>query len=145
MHRMRSVTEFAHAESPTVVCKSSETKLRTNRHIARRAFPRQIRVCWYVNRRVKQDPASNDPNAGRSCSPTCCSHCTTPPPSTRSRICNGPSKSSGSYLIMQHNWEERNIFLSFVSDNDNWLCVYSFCQKGLIILIIKDIEFMFHA
>lgn len=71
----------------------------TNRRTARRAFPRRTRVCWYVNRRAKRDPASNDPNAGRLCSPTCCSRCTTPPPSARSRICNGPSKASVTQLI----------------------------------------------
>lgn len=77
---------------------SNETELHTNQHIERRAFPRRIRVCWSVNRRVKQDLASNDPNAGRSCSPTCCSRCTTRPPSARFRICNEPSELSIAYL-----------------------------------------------
>lgn len=140
LHRMCTVTESARAESSAIVCKSSETKLRTNRRIARRAFPRRIRVCWYVNRRAKRDPANNDPNVGRSCLPTCCSRCTTPPPSIRSRICNGPSKLSETYLIIAQSRRTRKakyFFLSFVSDNDNWLCVYFFCQKKLIILIIK--------
>lgn len=60
----------------------------TNRRIGRRAFQRPIRACWSVNRRGRPARASNDPNAGRSCSRTCCSRCTTPPPSIRSRTCN---------------------------------------------------------
>lgn len=63
----------------------------TNRRIGRRAFQRPIRACWSVNRRGRPARASNDPNAGRSCSRTCCSRCTTPPPSIRSRTCNRTS------------------------------------------------------
>lgn len=63
----------------------------TNRRIGRRAFQRPIRACWSVNRRGRPTRASNDPNAGRSCSRTCCSRCTTPPPSIRSRTCNRTS------------------------------------------------------
>lgn len=63
----------------------------TNRRIGRRAFQRPIRACWSVNRRGRPSRASNDPNAGRSCSRTCCSRCTTPPPSIRSRTCNRTS------------------------------------------------------
>lgn len=66
----------------------------TNQRIGRRAFLQPIRACWSVNRRGRPGPASNDPNACRSCWRTCCSRCMTPPPSARCHTCKSHVVSS---------------------------------------------------